>query len=49
MAVSMKSGLEDRNNSQSQRSRAKALLVSMKSGLEDRNNCSHGSVTPCQS
>ena len=37
-AVSMKSGLEDRNNPQEADRVAAALRVSMKSGLEDRNN-----------
>ena len=36
--VSMKSGLEDRNNSESLTLGWFLLSVSMKSGLEDRNN-----------
>ena len=36
--VSMKSGLEDRNNDGVNAINARLLEVSMKSGLEDRNN-----------
>ena len=36
--VSMKSGLEDRNNRRTRRLADRRGVVSMKSGLEDRNN-----------
>ena len=36
--VSMKSGLEDRNNEAEEAEAEEAEAVSMKSGLEDRNN-----------
>ena len=36
--VSMKSGLEDRNNAEHDGADGADVLVSMKSGLEDRNN-----------
>ena len=36
--VSMKSGLEDRNNQKGPCPKGKRDQVSMKSGLEDRNN-----------
>ena len=36
--VSMKSGLEDRNNNWKPISSMRTIEVSMKSGLEDRNN-----------
>ena len=36
--VSMKSGLEDRNNATGEEHPRPAWQVSMKSGLEDRNN-----------
>ena len=38
IAVSMESGLEDRNNANPAPSRSANSLVSMESGLEDRNN-----------
>ena len=38
--VSMKSGLEDRNNMESQCDVVAEAIVSMNSGLEDRNNLS---------
>ena len=38
-SVSMKSGLEDRNNLSNQAMNNSGECVSMKSGLEDRNNC----------
>ena len=38
MTVSMKSGLEDRNDPVSIRRPGGSTSVSMKSGLEDRNN-----------
>ena len=41
-AVSMKSGLEDRNNHSGFDPNTAPLVVSMKSGLEDRNNVGHG-------
>ena len=40
--VSMKSGLEGRNNGCPQRWDLLSACVSMKSGLEGRNNASHG-------
>ena len=39
--VSMKSGLEDRNNWRDEVADDDGLVVSMKSGLEDRNNSTH--------
>ena len=49
--VSMKSGLEGRNNRPAHRPPGTAATVSMKSGLEGRNNCRsarHGSwSSPC--
>ena len=38
LTVSMKSGLEDRNNRKENIGYLRAGVVSMKSGLEDRNN-----------
>ena len=38
LTVSMKSGLEDRNNALRPADALHDLMVSMKSGLEDRNN-----------
>ena len=38
VSVSMKSGLEGRNNRPRSRSRGRGVAVSMKSGLEGRNN-----------
>ena len=42
--VSMKSGLEGRNNGCPQRWDLLSACVSMKSGLEGRNNCMHGYI-----
>ena len=44
MLVSMKSGLEGRNNSGTVEGIRAALYVSMKSGLEGRNNLLRNSV-----
>ena len=45
IVVSMKSGLEGRNNPPRHGGRTLTHPVSMKSGLEGRNNCGHFRIT----